>query len=118
MPRQANALLPGWGQIIFQSANEIAANKVLRDRLEEIEAQLEHDKEWWDKRRGDVKTAPKEEEQQQPADDGASEKGQTKAGSEDEPVLVESADTPSAAATPAATPPATPQGGKKKKGRK
>ncbi|KAK3902417.1 Pre protein translocase subunit Sec66-domain-containing protein [Staphylotrichum tortipilum] len=116
---EANALLPGWGQIIFQSANEIAANKVLRDRLEEIEVQLEHDKEWWDKRRGDVKTDPTPKDQQQPADDEASEKGLAKAGSEDEPVLVETADTPSAAATPAATPPATPQGGsKKKKGRK
>ncbi|KAL2154013.1 hypothetical protein VTH82DRAFT_2689 [Thermothelomyces myriococcoides] len=48
---EANGLVPGWGQIIFQSANEIAANKVLRDRLEEIEKQTEREKEWWEKRR-------------------------------------------------------------------
>uniref|UniRef100_UPI0009AAEB14 Sec71 n=1 Tax=Thermochaetoides thermophila TaxID=209285 RepID=UPI0009AAEB14 len=53
---EANALVPGWGQIIFQSANEIAANKVLRDRLEEIEAQTARDKEWWEKRRATIKS--------------------------------------------------------------
>ncbi|KAL2159206.1 hypothetical protein VTH06DRAFT_2638 [Thermothelomyces fergusii] len=52
---EANALVPGWGQFIFQSANEIAANKVLRDRLEEIEKQTERDKEWWEKRRASIK---------------------------------------------------------------
>lgn len=53
--RQANALAPGWGQIIFQSANEIAANIVLRTRLEEIEGHTEADKQWWEKRRETIK---------------------------------------------------------------
>ncbi|KAK4237849.1 Sec62/63 complex, subunit Sec66 [Achaetomium macrosporum] len=99
---EANALVPGWGQIIFQSANEIAANKALRDRLEEIEAQTERDKEWWEKRRASIKREFMKEL------DEESEKAQIKAGSEDEPVLVDT-DTPSA----------TPSGAfKKKKGKK
>ncbi|KAK3311263.1 Sec62/63 complex, subunit Sec66 [Chaetomium strumarium] len=100
---EANALVPGWGQIIFQSANEIAANKALRDRLEEIEAQTERDKEWWEKRRASIKREFMKE-----LDEESSEKAQVKAGSEDEPVLVDT-DTPSA----------TPSGAsKKKKGKK
>jgi translocation protein SEC66 len=95
--------VPGWGQIIFQSANEIAANKALRDRLEEVEAQTERDKEWWEKRRASVKTEFMKE-----LDMEESEKAPIKAGSEDEPVLVDT-DTPSA----------TPSGAsKKKKGKK
>ncbi|KAK4139053.1 Pre protein translocase subunit Sec66-domain-containing protein [Dichotomopilus funicola] len=54
---EANALVPGWGQIIFQSANEIAANRAMRERVEEIEAQTARDKEWWEKRRTNVKSA-------------------------------------------------------------
>jgi translocation protein SEC66 len=101
---QANALVPGWGQIIFQSANEIAANKALRDKLEEIEAQTEHDKEWWEKRRATIKTEFMKEL------DEESEKGQgqAKAASDDEAVLVDTN-----------TPSATPSGAsKKKKGKK
>ncbi|KAK3299012.1 Pre protein translocase subunit Sec66-domain-containing protein [Chaetomium fimeti] len=104
---EANALVPNWGQIIFQSANEIAANKALRDRIDEIEAQTENDKEWWEKRRTNIKTEFMKELE---AEEEGSEKGQTKAslaGSEDEPVLVET-DTPSA----------TPSGASKKKGGK
>jgi translocation protein SEC66 len=53
---KANALAPNWGQTIFQSANEIAANTVLRDRLNEIQAQTQAEKEWWEKRRTSIQT--------------------------------------------------------------
>ncbi len=53
---KANALAPNWGQTIFQSANEIAANTVLRDRLSEIQAQTQAEKEWWEKRRASIQT--------------------------------------------------------------
>ncbi|KAI0482775.1 Sec62/63 complex, subunit Sec66 [Xylariaceae sp. FL0804] len=49
--QEANALAPGWGQSIFQSANEIAANAALRARLEEIEARAPAERQWWEKRR-------------------------------------------------------------------
>jgi translocation protein SEC66 len=108
---QANGLVPGWGQIIFQSANEIAANKALRDRLDEIEAQTEHDKAWWEKRRASIKT----EFMKELDDEAAKQPQQAKAAaaaSEDEAVLVETE-------SPLATPAGTPSGAsKKKKGKK
>jgi translocation protein SEC66 len=93
-------LAPGWGQIIFQSANEIAANKALRDKLDDIEAQTERDKQWWEKRRASIKDNFMKELEEE------SGKTQTKAGIEDEPVLVDT-DTPSASPS-----------GKKKAGKK
>lgn len=56
---QANALAPNWGQTIFQSANEIAANAMFRDRLNEVQAQTDSEKQWWERRRASV-TAEKE----------------------------------------------------------
>lgn len=53
---KANGLVPNWGQTIFQSAHEIAANTVLRDRLNEIQAQTQAEKEWWEKRRASIQT--------------------------------------------------------------
>ncbi|KAK3383397.1 Sec62/63 complex, subunit Sec66 [Lasiosphaeria ovina] len=101
---EANALAPNWGQIIFQSANEIAANTVLKQRLDEIQAQTEREKEWWEKRRSTIKTEFLKELEDE------SEKTQGKVGSEDEPVLVDTN-------TPSATP-VSGGGSKKKKGRK
>jgi translocation protein SEC66 len=96
---QANALAPNWGQIIFQSANEVAANTTLRERLDEIQANTEAEKEWWEKRRATIKTKELEEDAE-------------KVTSGDEPVIVENN-------TPSATPAGTPSGGsKKKKGKK
>ncbi|KAI0817549.1 Sec62/63 complex, subunit Sec66 [Xylaria sp. FL0064] len=82
---EANALAPGWGQTIFQSANEIAGNTILRTRLEEIESRMEADKQWWAKRR----EAIKEDFMKELDEDSA--KGSLKAISDDEAVHVESA---------------------------
>ncbi|KYK55416.1 hypothetical protein DCS_07379 [Drechmeria coniospora] len=54
--QEANALAPNWGPTIFQSAHEIAANTKLRERLEEIEAQAASEKQWWEKRRGQIQS--------------------------------------------------------------
>lgn len=93
----------------------------MRDRIDEIEAQTEKDKEWWEKRRSNIKTEfMKELEAEAGAEEGqdheGSEKGQANskssvAGSEDEPVLVET-DTPSAA-SPSGASKKKKQGGKK-----
>ncbi|KAI5923263.1 Sec62/63 complex, subunit Sec66 [Camillea tinctor] len=96
---EANALAPGWGQVIFQSANEIAANTALRSRLEEIEAKTESEKQWWEKRRETIQKDFMKE-----LDEDAT-KDSTKGASDDDGVLVD-------ATTPASTP------GKKKKGGK
>ncbi|KAK3335529.1 Sec62/63 complex, subunit Sec66 [Cercophora scortea] len=87
---EANALAPNWGQIIFQSANEIAANTALRERLDEIQAQTDTEKEWWEKRRASIK-----DEFLKELEDADKTQTANKAGSEDEPVLVDT-DTPSA----------------------
>lgn len=75
---------------------------MFRDRLDEIEAQTGHEKEWWEKRRAAIKNDFMREL------DEESEKAQAKAGSEDEPVLV---DTDTLSASPSG-------GSKKKKGGK
>ncbi|POR31855.1 Translocation protein sec66 [Tolypocladium paradoxum] len=82
---EANALAPNWGPTIFQSAHEIAANTKLRQRLAEIQAQTVSEKQWWEKRRGQIQSEFMKE-----LDD--SEKSSTKGASEDDAVLV---DTPS-----------------------
>jgi translocation protein SEC66 len=54
--QQANALAPNWGQSIFQSAHEMTANAAMRGSIEEILAQAESEKQWWEKRRGQIQT--------------------------------------------------------------
>jgi translocation protein SEC66 len=94
---QANALAPNWGQTIFQSANEILVNSKMRSHVNEIQTQVESEKQWWEKRRDQIQTDFMKEL------DG-SEKSSTKHHSEDEAVLV---DTPSKKAAKAG------KGGKK-----
>lgn len=53
---QANAFVPGWGQVIFQSANEINQNRLLKERTAEIQAKLEGEKSWWEQKRAGAKT--------------------------------------------------------------
>ncbi|EGX90632.1 translocation protein (Sec66) [Cordyceps militaris CM01] len=54
---EANALAPSWGHAIFQSAHEIASNAKLRESLAEIEAQTAAEKQWWERRRGQIQSA-------------------------------------------------------------
>ncbi|KAM3069598.1 Translocation protein S66 [Clarireedia jacksonii] len=53
---EANALAPNWGQTIFQSANEIAANTMFRKRLDEVQSKTDSEKEWWEKRRASIQS--------------------------------------------------------------
>jgi translocation protein SEC66 len=85
---KANALAPNWGQTIFQSANEMAANTVFKKRLDEIQAKAPADKEWWEKRRASIQAELLGEENVVPAKSISS-----KAGSDSDAVLV---DTPTA----------------------
>ncbi|KAM3550919.1 hypothetical protein ARSEF4850_008112 [Beauveria asiatica] len=54
---EANALAPNWGPIIFQSAHEIASHAKLRQSLADIHAQTAPEKQWWEKRRGNIQSA-------------------------------------------------------------
>lgn len=101
---QANAFAPNWGQTIFQSANEINQNDILKQRTAEIQVQLDAEKEWWEKKREGVRSdfMKEIEGDEKPAET------QRKTGSDDDAVLVEAEDS-------------APQGGgggKKKKGKK
>lgn len=97
--QQANGLAPNWGQTIFQNANEIAANGLFQDRLNEIESKVESETEWWEKRRAAIssdfmKELDEESGKKAPSDDG---------------ILVDSGTS---------SRPGSSAGGKKKKGKK
>lgn len=85
---QANGLHPNWGQTIFQSANEIAANTMFRTRLNEIQAQTESEKAWWEKRRASIQSEFMKELDTPSASTLA--KTLSKTGSDEDSVLVES----------------------------
>lgn len=85
---EANGLHPNWGQTIFQSANEIAANTMFRTRLNEIQAQTESEKAWWEKRRASIQSEFMKELDTPSASTLA--KTLSKTGSDEDSVLVES----------------------------
>ena len=102
---QANAFAPGWGQVIFQSANEMNQHDIIKERLAEIQAQLPADKAWWENRRAGIQSDLLKELET----DGsgkAVEPVRPKTSSDDDTVLVESGG------------PAGAQGGSKKKKKK
>ncbi|KAF3398245.1 Translocation protein sec66 [Penicillium rolfsii] len=51
---EANAYVPGWGQIIFQSANEMLNNDLYRARLAEHQEKVKEEREWWDKKKESI----------------------------------------------------------------
>ncbi|CAF9918255.1 MAG: hypothetical protein GOMPHAMPRED_001467 [Gomphillus americanus] len=125
--REANALAPGWGQHIFQSANEINANTRLRARIEEIQSKAEPEREWWAKRREELRAEFMKELDEEGSGKGEKSKPTTNHGSsnaaksasvagsvnsEEDGVLVEDAGT-NTPSTPSLIPPQT--GGKNKK---
>ncbi|KAI9710074.1 MAG: translocation protein S66 [Bogoriella megaspora] len=86
--QEANAFAEGWGQHIFQSASEMAANQFLRKRLDEIRSQVPLEKEWWEKRKATIQSDFMKE-----LDDDAKAKEEPKTerkSSDDDAVLVES----------------------------
>lgn len=83
---EANALAPNWGQSIFQSAHEMTANATMRSSIEEILAQAESEKRWWEKRRGQIQSEFMKEL------DGSEQSSSAKTASEEDAVMV---DTPS-----------------------
>lgn len=85
---EANSLNPNWGQTIFQSANEIAANTILRSKLNEIEAQTTSEREWWNKKRESIQ-AELLKEVDTPSKPTAA-KTPSKVSSDEDSVMVES----------------------------
>ncbi|GIZ43132.1 hypothetical protein CKM354_000637100 [Cercospora kikuchii] len=93
---EANAFAQNWGQIIFQSANEINQNRIIKERIAELQATTEAEKAWWEKRRTGIqanfmKELDEEETAAAKATQAAVAKVQAQQGSSDEeaPVMVE-----------------------------
>ncbi|KAK3625641.1 Translocation protein S66 [Elasticomyces elasticus] len=51
---EANAFSDNWGQVVFQSANEMNQNLLIKQRLAEIQETLQAEKAWWEKKRAGV----------------------------------------------------------------
>lgn len=143
---EANALAPDWGRTIFQTANEMVQNKILRDKLDAVKATLPAEKAAWEAQReksrrellGDDDTtaakaqpggtagASKQQQQQQlvqPEVSAAkSALAAPVASSDEDGVIVESPGVEVPTVTTTTTTPATGGGGggknKKKKGKK
>ena len=48
---EANALAPGWGQHIFQSASEMVQNRMLKEKLEKVKESVPAEKKAWEQTR-------------------------------------------------------------------
>ncbi|KAF2261829.1 translocation protein-like protein sec66 [Lojkania enalia] len=105
---EANAFAPNWGQVIFQSASEMAQNQRIRDRLSDILSTAPAEKEWWEKRKAEIQSNFMKEldDDEKKKADAAASKPSAKAGSDDDAVIVESGGPAEKAAK-----------GKKKKGK-
>lgn len=88
---EANAFQQGWGQIIFQSANEINQNRLIKERITELQSKVDAEKAWWEKRREGISSgfmAELEEESAKKAEAEAAA-ATKKSSSDDDAVLVE-----------------------------
>ncbi|KAH9825435.1 endoplasmic reticulum translocation complex chain SEC66 [Teratosphaeria destructans] len=102
---QANAFSAGWGQVIFQSANEMNQNRILKERMAEMQAQLEKEKAWWETKRAGIQS---EFMKEIGVEEAPVRQAPKKNGSSDDDAVLVDADTPGE----------TQGGGKKKKGKK
>ena len=109
---QANALATNWGQTIFQSANEMVQNAIIREKVAEIQEKGRADREWWDKERASIQSKFMQElDEEKPVEPwkGAASGG---VNSDEDAVLVEGGGPASGSA------PGSKGGTKKKKGKK
>jgi translocation protein SEC66 len=104
---QANAFAPNWGQVIFQSANEINQNILLKARIVEMQAELDADKTWWENKRAGIQSQFMAELEGDEQDAAAAILPPTVKGNGDEDAVIVEAGGPAQA-----------QGGGKKKGKK
>ncbi|OJJ63198.1 hypothetical protein ASPSYDRAFT_117942, partial [Aspergillus sydowii CBS 593.65] len=99
---EANAYAPNWGQTIFQSANEMVNNAIVRERLEKHQSKLDEEKAWWGKRKATIQEGfMKELDAEKPAIVSATATTAAAAAATD--VAEEKKSAASAAAPPAPT---------------
>jgi len=51
---EAHSFAHGWGDTIFQSANEMVMNQRVRKGIDDLQSHAAQDKEWWQKRRASI----------------------------------------------------------------
>lgn len=93
---QANALAPNWGQTIFQSADQIYQNQLIKERLAEAQSKLADEQAWWSVRKQGISDSfMKELDEKDEKTSANSTKhstpkiGSTNPASDDEAVLVD-----------------------------
>ena len=86
---QANALAPNWGQVIFQSANEIANNQLAKARMAELQTKVPEEKEWWERRKQGIQEGFMKELDDDAKNEPLSPQANRKTGSDDDAVLVD-----------------------------
>lgn len=86
---QANAFATNWGQTIFQSANEMNQNILIKQRLTELKEKLEGEREWWDDRRQGIQSDFMKELEMDSDGKLGSLEAAKKNSSDDDAVLVE-----------------------------
>jgi len=87
---QANAFAPIGGQVIFQSANEVNQSIIIKERTAEIQAQLESEKAWWEKKRAGIQSEFMKELDEADGKPAAPvSQGRKTGSSDDDAVLVE-----------------------------
>jgi translocation protein SEC66 len=86
---EANAYAPNWGQSIFQSASEMAQNTQIRSQLTDILSTSQSEKEWWDKRREEIKSDFYKELDDEKSSKGPATETSTVKSSDDDAVMVE-----------------------------
>lgn len=126
---EANAYVPGWGQVIFQSANEMLNNDLYRVRVAEHQEKVREEREWWDKKKSSIQEGfmkeLNEEEKEKEKEGSTQVPATTAKGGESVPVAVAAAsvqgsddDAVLVEADPSVNSPGSPSGGgKKKKGK-
>ena len=98
--------------MIFQSANEMVNNAIIREKVAETQAKAKADREWWDKERANIQSNfMKELDDADVAKGTASTSANERPGSDEDAVLVEGGG-------PASSGSAAGKGGKKRKGKK
>ncbi|KAK1043657.1 Translocation protein S66, partial [Friedmanniomyces endolithicus] len=100
---EANAFAPEWGQVIFQSANEMNQNLLIKQRMAEIQETLEAEKAWWDKKRAGIQSDFMKELEEADGKPAEAEKAATapvinkKSGSSDDDAVIVEAGGPAQA---------------------
>ncbi|KAJ9297611.1 hypothetical protein DTO271G3_4386 [Paecilomyces variotii] len=122
---EANAYVPGWGQTIFQSANEMINNDIFRRRIQEMQSKTKDEREWWDRKKATIQEGfMKELDEEAASKSGfvpASSAATTSATKNTEPAAPSATASDDDAVLVEAGGPAAPETGspkKKKKGKK